>query len=49
MLNQKKDKNVTILSSFHEKADIPDINNTKRKPKTVLDYNKTKVRVDSVC
>jgi hypothetical protein len=27
----KKDKNVTLLSSFHEKADIPDLNNAKRK------------------
>jgi hypothetical protein len=44
----KKDKNVTLLSSFHEKADIPDLNNAKRKPKKVLDYNKTKVGVDSV-
>jgi hypothetical protein len=39
---------VTLFSSFHEKADIPDLNNAKRKPKTVLDYNKTKVGVDSV-
>jgi hypothetical protein len=39
----KKDKNVIILSTLHEKAEIPSINNTKSKPKTILDYNKSKV------
>jgi hypothetical protein len=39
----KKDKNVIKLSTLHERAEIPSSTNTELKPKTILDYNKSKV------
>ena len=44
----KKDKNVVLLSTLHEKALIPSNNNPKSKPITILDHNKSKVGVDCV-
>ena len=42
----KKSKSVNILSSLHPNVIISSENNPKKKPKTVLCYNKTKVGVD---
>ena len=42
----QKNKNVSILSMYHRHVTIPDGENPKRKPNTVLSYNETKVGVD---
>ena len=42
----KKNKNVSILSTYHRHVTVPDAENPKKKPDTVLTYNKTKVGVD---
>ena len=42
----KKSKFVNILSSLHPNVAISSENNLKKKPETVLFYNKTKVVVD---
>ena len=43
----KPKKSVLLLSTEHEKASI-DASSEKKKPHTILTYNKTKVGVDSV-
>ena len=42
----KKSQSVNILSSLHKDVTIPERNNPKRKPETILFYNETKVGVD---
>ena len=42
----KKAKQVLLLSSMHPNVTVPTENNRKRKPDTVLFYNKNKVAVD---
>ena len=42
----KKSKSVNVLSSLHRNVAIPLENNPKKKSKTVLFYNETKVRVN---
>ena len=42
----KKSNSVNILSTVHKNVVIPEHNNTKLKPETVLFYNQTKVDMD---
>ena len=42
----KQSKSVNILSTLHKDVVIPEHNNPKRKPQSVLFYNQTKVGVD---
>ena len=42
----KQSKSVNILSTLHKDFVIPENNNPKREPETVLFYNQTKVGVD---
>ena len=42
----KKSKSVNILSTLHPSVSIPEENNPKKKPQSVLFYNKTKFGVD---
>ena len=44
----KKNKKVLLLSSLHKDVKIPEANNPKHKPETVLFYNKNKVAVDVI-
>ena len=37
-----------MISTLHDKAEIPKQNNPKKKPSTILTYNQTKCGVDSV-
>ena len=36
-----------VLSSLHNSVDVPKFDNQKKKPNTILDYNKTKGAVDT--
>ena len=42
----KQSKSINILSTLHKNVVIPEHNNPKRKRKTVLFYNQTKVDVE---
>ena len=42
----KKKKTVAILSTLHRTVFVPEANNPKQKPDTVLHYNKSKIGVD---
>jgi len=44
----QKAKSVIILSTLHPDVEVSSENNTKKKPETVLFYNKTKAGVDFV-
>ena len=44
----KKRKSVVIMSTLHFDVEIPSDNNPKKKPETVLFYNKMKAGVDVI-